>query len=94
MIKLLLCLFSAAVLGFFVLQLRHQQLELGYETAALHEKIKNQQGKLWNQQLQIAEYTAPNAIEKTVKSEQIELVPVFSINRDAPKSSEDDPDAE
>jgi hypothetical protein len=95
MLKLLICLLSAAFLGFFMLQLRHQQLELGYETAALHERIKNQQGKLWNQQLQIAVYTAPNAIERTVKDGRIDMVPQFNITRGANgKPNENDEDAE
>jgi hypothetical protein len=94
MIKLLLCLFSAAFLGVFVLQLRHQQLELGYQTAALHEKIKNRQGKLWNQQLQIAVYTAPNAIERTVNNEHIDMVPAFPINQGPTASAADNDDAE
>jgi hypothetical protein len=94
MIKLLLCLFSAAFLGVFVLQLRHQQLELGYQTAALHEKIKNQQGKLWNQQLQIAIYTAPNAIERTVNNEHIDMVPAYSTSQGPMASVEENDDAE
>jgi len=95
MLRLLICLISAAFLGFFMLQLRHQQLELGYETAGLHEKIKNQQGKLWNQQLQIAVYTAPNAIERTVKDGRIEMVPQFNATRGTnAQSSESDDDAE
>jgi cell division protein FtsL len=79
MLKLLICLLSATLLAFFVLDLRQQQLELGHQTAQLHEKIKNQQAKLWNQQLQIAVYTAPNAIERTVTGQQMDMVPVFAV---------------
>lgn len=93
MVKLLICLLSATVLGFFILNLRQQQLELGYQTAQLHEKIKNQQAKLWNQQLQIAVFTAPNAIEKTVKGQQIDMVPVFAAKPES-KSTEPEQDAE
>jgi len=93
MVKLLICLVSATVLGFYVLELRQQQLELGHQTAQLHEQIKNQQGKLWNQQLQIASFTAPNAIEKTVKGQQIDMIPVFAV-KPAAKSTESENDAE
>ena len=89
MVKLLICLFGASAIGLYVLQLRQQQLELGYQTAQLHEKINNQQAKLWNQQLQIAVFTAPNAIEKTVKGQQMDMVPVYSV-----KPTETDDDAE
>jgi hypothetical protein len=64
-----------------VLDLRHQQLELAHHNAELHDQIKSRQAKLWNQQLQIAEFTAPNAINDTVKGQQIEMVPVFSTNK-------------
>jgi cell division protein FtsL len=93
MVKLLICLLSATVLGFFILELRQQQLELGHQTAQLHEQIKSQQGKLWNQQLQIAVFTAPNAIEKTVKGQQIDMIPVFSIKPEQ-KPVESDQDAD
>jgi hypothetical protein len=89
MIKLLICVFGASAIGLYVLQLRQQQLELGYQTAQLHEKINNRQAKLWNQQLQIAVFTAPNAIEKTVKGQQMDMVPVYSV-----KPTETDDDAE
>lgn len=93
MIKLLLCLFSGVAVGMFVLNLRHQQLELCHQNAELHDQIKSQQAKLWSQQLQIAEFTAPNAISATVKNQQIEMVPLFStekpnwIQPDPPKAS-------
>ena len=57
--------------------------------AQLHQKINNQQAKLWNQQLQIAVFTAPNAIEKTVKGQQMDMVPVYAV-----KPTETDDDAE
>jgi cell division protein FtsL len=75
MIKLLLCILCAAALALLTLHLRHEQLELSYENAELHEQIKAQQAMLWNQQLQIAVYTAPNAISQTVNSQKLNLVP-------------------
>ena len=93
MIKLLICLLSATVLAFYVLELRQQQLELSHQTAQLHEQIKDQQARLWNQQLQIAVFTAPNAIEKTVKGDQIDMVPVFAVKSDT-KAGEAEEDAE
>ena len=75
MIKLLLCLFSAAVIGLVLLQLRQQHLELGHQTAELHDQIRLHQAKLWDQQVQIAIYTAPNAIQKTVDAHSLKLRP-------------------
>jgi hypothetical protein len=61
-----------------MLNLRHQELELRHQNAELHDHIKNQQAKLWSQQLQISEFTAPNAINATVKGQKIDMVPRFS----------------
>lgn len=79
MVKLLICLFSAAALAVTVLQLRQQHLELGYQNAELHEQIRSHQAKLWDQQLQIATFTAPNAIANTVNSHDLKLVPRVRI---------------
>ena len=75
MIKLLVCLFSAAVIAVALLQMRQQRLELRYQTKELHDQIRDQQAKLWGQQLQIATYTAPNAISKTVDGHRLKMVP-------------------
>ena len=79
MIKLLLCLFSALFLAVIVQQLRQQRLEVEHETTALHDQITSQQAKLWNQQLQIAVYTAPNAIARTVESRHMKMVPEVAL---------------
>jgi cell division protein FtsL len=63
------------LLAVLILQLRQQKLELNHQANALHNRIEAQQARLWNQQLQIAVYTAPNAIEKTVGDPQLKLVP-------------------
>jgi cell division protein FtsL len=81
MVKLLICLFSGVALALFMLNLRHQQLELRHQNTELHDKFKAQQAKLWNQQQQIAVFTAPNAINETVKGQQIDMVPEFSPQR-------------
>jgi hypothetical protein len=78
MIKLLICLFSGVAISLFMLNLRHQQLELRHQHAELHDKINALQSKLWNQQLQIATFTAPNSIGATVKGQKIDMVPRFS----------------
>jgi len=57
MIKILLCLASAALIGACTLQIRQQRLQMNYQTAELHEQIKSHQGRLWNQQLRIATFT-------------------------------------
>lgn len=75
MIKLLICLLSGAALAVCVLQLRQQHLELGYQNAELHSQIRSHQAKLWDQQLQIASMTAPNAIEGIVGSHKLDMVP-------------------
>ena len=75
MLKLLICLMVAAVLSAGVLLLRQQRLELEYQRTSLFGKIEKAQIKLWNQQLQIATYTTPNAIENTVKQYDLTLVP-------------------
>lgn len=75
MVKLLLTLTMSMLLCVALLQLRQQRLELNYETNRLHNQIRHQQSRLWSQQLQIAQYTAPNAISKTVGDQQLKMVP-------------------
>ena len=75
MVKMLICLLSAMGLAVMTLQLRQQRLELNYKISQLHREIESHQAKLWNQQLQIAMYTAPNAIAKTVGDHQLKVVP-------------------
>jgi cell division protein FtsL len=75
MIKLLLCLFCAFALAAAMIQLRQQELELKHRSARIQQEIEGQQAKLWGQQLQIATYTAPNVISKTVGQHGLELVP-------------------
>ena len=81
MLKLLLCVIAAAVLAALVLQLRQQRQELGYQNSRLHDQIKDQQGRLWSQQLQIAVYTAPNAIRQTVSNHDLKMVPEAPLPR-------------
>ncbi|MEA2707444.1 MAG: hypothetical protein QOF78_45 [Phycisphaerales bacterium] len=78
MLKLILCLFSSVLLGVLMLQLRQQRLELNHQSNKLHNQIEAHQAKLWNQQLQIAVYTAPNAISQTVGALDLKLVPQSS----------------
>jgi cell division protein FtsL len=73
MLKLLICIFSGLVLAVVLLQLRQQRLELNYQTNQLHNEIEASQARLWSQQLQIAIYTAPNAITQTVGSHDLKL---------------------
>ena len=96
MLKLLLCLSSAAALALMVLLLRQQRMELGYQTNALHDQIRGQQAKLWNQQLQIAMYTAPNAIARTVGEHALNMVPLSPMPSGKTTNWIDnmDPDAE
>jgi cell division protein FtsL len=75
MLKLLLCLATGLLIAVCLLQMRQQRLELNHQTNQLHNAIAAQQARLWNQQLQIAVYTAPNAIEKTVGNRNLHLAP-------------------
>jgi cell division protein FtsL len=75
MLKLLLTLAFSMILAVVLLELRQQRLELNYQTNRLHDQIRKSQSQLWNQQLQIAVYTAPNAISKTVGEQKLNMVP-------------------
>ncbi|MCS7032778.1 MAG: hypothetical protein NZ561_02155 [Phycisphaerae bacterium] len=75
MLKLLLTLLLATILGVVLLQLRQQRLQINYQMNLLHQQIKSAQARLWNQQLQIAAYTAPNALVNTVNIEGLRMVP-------------------
>ena len=75
MLKLLICLISALLISVALLQLRQQRLELNYQANRLHNQIEKHQAKLWDQQLQIAVYTAPNAISRTVGQQKLDMVP-------------------
>jgi len=74
MLKLLLCLVTSAVLAVVVLQLRQQHVNLNYQVNRLHNQIESHQAELWQQQLQIAMYTAPNAIARTVGDHALPLI--------------------
>ena len=101
MVKMLVCLLSALGLAAMTLQLRQQKLELTYKISQLHRQIESSQARLWNQQLQIAMYTAPNAIEHTVNNHDLKLVPRAPAGRSGIGASASagagwaaDPDAE
>src|SRR5881394_666056 len=79
MIKLILCLGCGMLMAVVMLQLRQQELELRHQAAALGQKIQNHQAKLWQQQLEIAVYTAPNAVTKIVQQQDLKLVPEASL---------------
>jgi cell division protein FtsL len=74
MLKIVLLIVIATVIAVLVIELRQQRLELNYQTNTLYDQIEQCQAKLWNQQLQIAMYTAPNAIAKTVDQKALHLV--------------------
>jgi cell division protein FtsL len=75
MIKLLLCLAVGMATAVTLLQLRQQHMELSHQSNQLHDQIESRQATLWNQQLQIAVYTAPNAIAKTVGDHDLAMSP-------------------
>jgi cell division protein FtsL len=67
------------VMAVAMLQLRQQELELRHQAADLQLKIRNHQAKLWQQQLEIAVYTAPNAVTKIVQDQNLKLVPEAAL---------------
>lgn len=73
MVKLLICLFSALLIAAAMLELRQQRMNLGFEASQIHHDIQRAQVRLWNQQLQIGIYTAPNAIAQTVRQHQLNM---------------------
>lgn len=75
MAKLLICIVCAGLLAATMLQLRQQRLETAHQLNKLHDEIEQVQIKLWNQQLQIATCTAPNAIPQTIRQYKLTLVP-------------------
>jgi hypothetical protein len=79
MLKLLLCLCFSVLLSVVMLQLRQQRLELNFQSNRLHNRIRESQAKLWSQQLQIAIYTAPNAITRTVGDHNLNMVPLSPL---------------
>jgi cell division protein FtsL len=79
MVKLILCLLTGLFVAVCLLEMRQQRLELNHQANQLHDAIESQQAKLWNQQLQIAIYTAPNSIQKTVGDHKLQLAPQTSV---------------
>lgn len=84
MIKLLISMVSALALAVMLLALRQQRLDLLNEAATLHKRIEAQQARLWNQQLQIATYTAPNVVKRTVQQHDLGLTQHTSRAKLAP----------
>lgn len=83
MLKLLICTFSAFAMAVVMLQLRTERREIAFGSNELHDKIESYQSKLWNQQLQIAIYTAPNAITRTVGNHDLKMVPAKPAQAEA-----------
>ncbi len=79
MLKMLLCLFSAMLLAVALLQMRQQHLEISYRNNRLYGRIDHSKAQLWNQQMQIAVYTAPNAIARTVGDHALDMVPIAPL---------------
>lgn len=80
MVKLLLCILCALCICGAMLYLRQQKLEINYQTNQMHRHMQTLQTELWNQQLQVAIFTSPNAIEHTVNAQKMQLVPAKPLN--------------
>jgi hypothetical protein len=76
MLKLIICTLTTFAIAVVMLQLRQERREIAYQSNLLHGKIEAHQSKLWNQQLQIAIYTAPNAISRTVGDHDLKMTTV------------------
>jgi cell division protein FtsL len=79
MIKLLICLTATMATAICLMQLRQQRLELNHQTSQLHNQIESRQARLWNQQLQIANLTAPLAVKAAINREDLQLTPLDPI---------------
>jgi cell division protein FtsL len=88
MLKLLLCLLCGSATAVALLELREQRLNLAFETNKLHNQIEASQGQLWNQQLEIAVATAPDALAASAKGKDLKLM---SGNAAIDRSWVDDP---
>lgn len=66
MAKLLVCILGIFGISVCLLQLRQQKLNARYEMNRLHNRIESSQAKLWNQQLQIANATTPEALSRQI----------------------------
>jgi hypothetical protein len=85
MLKLLICLIWTMLIGVLLLELRQQRLNLTFQVDELHNRIQATQAQLWNQQLDIAVCTAPNAVAASVKGEDMK-VPIPPPTANAPKA--------
>lgn len=83
MLKMLLCILCAFLIGICLLQLRQQELELRHQTADLQMRIQARQVRLWNQQLEIAVYTAPDAMRKSIEDQGLKLAPAAKLPEEA-----------
>lgn len=78
MAKLLLVCLFIFLTAMALLQLRQQRLNVNYQMSRLHREIDQAQGKLWNQQMELARLTAPPAIRRTVGAVRLEMTPVLA----------------
>jgi cell division protein FtsL len=90
MLKLLLCLSVFMTTAVCLIQLRQQRLELNHQISQLHNQIESRQARLWSQQLQIANLTAPPALKATIARQDLHLSPLAPIG-DAPTTWIDSP---
>jgi cell division protein FtsL len=73
MLKILICLITSMAIAVCLVQLRQQRLELSHQTSLLHNQIESRQARLWNQQLQIANATAPTALQASIGKQDLKL---------------------
>jgi cell division protein FtsL len=63
-----------------LVQLRQQRLELNHQISQLHNEVESRQAKLWNQQLQIANITAPPALQASIGKQDLKLTNLAPID--------------
>lgn len=67
MLKLLICILGIFGISLELLHLRQERLAMRHEINRLHDGMEASQGKLWNQQLEIARQTTPQSLREHSK---------------------------
>jgi hypothetical protein len=88
MLKLVLCLIGSVAAALQLCQMRQERLELNYQANELHQQIESQQAKLWNQQMLMSVYMAPNSVNNNLANSNVKLAPEKPRPADARASAD------
>jgi hypothetical protein len=78
MLKLMMVCIFIFLTAMALLQLRQQRMNVNFQMSRLHREVDQAQGRLWNQQMELARLTAPPAIRRTVGKVRLEMTPVIA----------------